>query len=496
MRLRVDWRTAASLVGTVMKLLAVPLLCVALVAVASREPPLPFVLSAAISGAIGVGLERFERDELGLREAFLVVSLTWLAVAVIGMLPFVLLGTGVFASPVNALFESMSGVTTTGATVIVSFDAHGRALLLWRALLQWIGGLSILVLAVALLSQLSVGGAQLMETESQTQDMTKLTPRIAGTARLIGTLYAGLTASMVVVLLALGLVGLAPEMSLYSAVAHAFTAVSTAGFSPRAESIGAFSPAVQWVVIPYMFLGATNFVLLYRATQGDFRRLRDSDEFRFYVAVLLVFTGFVATFLVVDQQFTSAERTLRHALFQTVSIVTTTGYATVDFEIWSPAAKHVLFLGMFVGGMAGSTTCSIKTLRWLVVVRGLRRDLFTRVHPEAVKPIRLSGKVVDEGLVRDVFAYTLLSVVIFGLTTVFLVTDAARVGLQITEFEAMGAAAATFLNIGPAFGFAGPYGSYESFSVSTKLVMTALMWIGRIEVIPVLVVLTPSFWTS
>jgi trk system potassium uptake protein TrkH len=496
MRVRVDWRTGVSFVGTVLKLLAVPLTAVSLVAVWYGEPPVPFLLTAVVSAAVGAGLERLDRGDIGLREAFLVVSLTWLAVALIGALPFVFLGTGVFASPVNALFESMSGVTTTGATVVVSFDAHGRALLLWRALLQWIGGLSILVLAVALLSQLSVGGAQLMETESQTRDVTKLTPRIAETARLIGTLYVALTISMVLVLVGLELAGLAPAMTVYDAVAHAFTAVSTAGFSPRAESLGAFSPAVQWVTIPYMILGATNFVLLYHAGQGDFARLRRSDEFRFYLGVLTGFTALVAAFLVVDGEFTSVERTLRHALFQTVSIVTTTGYATVDFDLWSPAAKHILFLGMFVGGMAGSTTCSIKTLRWLVVIRGLRRDLFTRVHPEAVRPVRLSGRVIDEAVVRDVFAYTLLSVVIFGLTTVFLVTDAARVGLRITEFEAMGAAAATFLNIGPAFGFAGPYGSYEPFSVSTKLAMTALMWIGRIEVIPVLVVLTPSFWTS
>jgi len=496
MRIRVDWRTSLALVGTVMKMLAVPLVAVALVALWYREPVVPFLATAALSAGVGVGLERLGRDVLGLREAFLVVSLTWLAVALVGTVPFVVIGSGVFANPVNALFESMSGVTTTGATVVVTFEAHGQALLLWRAILQWIGGLSILVLAVALLSQLSVGGAQLMETESQTNDVTKLTPHIAETARIIGALYVALTAVMVGVLVALGLAGLAPEMTLYDAVAHAFTAVSTAGFSPRTESVGAFSPAVQWAVIPFMFLGATNFVLLYRLTRGDVSRLRRSDEFRFYVLVLVAFTGLTATFLWFDGQFATVEPTVRHALFQTVSIVTTTGYATVDFEVWSASAKHVLFLGMFVGGMAGSTTCSIKTLRWLVVLRGLRRDLFTRVHPEAIRPLRVSGQVVDEGVVRDVFAYTLLSVIIFGVTTVFLVTDAARVGLALGEFEAMGAAAATFLNIGPAFGFAGPYGTYEPFSTSTKLTMTALMWIGRIEVIPVLVVLSPAFWTS
>ena len=373
---------------------------------------------------------------------------------------------------------------------------HGQAVLLWRCLLQWLGGLGILVLAVALLAQLAVGGAQLMETETRTDDVTKLTPRIEETARIIGGLYVALTVVAAAILFFLGLSGLAPRMTLYNAVAHAFTSIATAGFSPEADSIGAFAPIAQWVIIPLMFVGATNFVILYRLTQGDTRRLRNSEEFRVYVGVLLGATALVAGFLVVDDQFAGLEPVLRHALFQTTSIVTTTGYATVDFDLWSPGAKHLLFLAMFVGGMAGSTTCSLKTLRWLVVGKTLRRDLFTEIHPEAIRPIRLSGQVVDEGTVRDIHAYVLLSVLIFGLTTVFIVVDAARVGLALSEFEGMGAAASIFLNIGPAFGLAGPYGSYAAFPGSTKLAMTALMWIGRIEIFPVLVLLSPAFWRS
>ena len=186
--------------------------------------------------------------------------------------------------------------------------------------------------------------------------------------------------------------------------------------------------------------------------------------------------------------------TVRHGLFQVVSIVTTTGYATVDFDLWSPAAKHVLFVGMFLGGMAGSTTCSIKLVRWLVVIKAFRRDLFTAVHPEAVRPVRLSGQAVDEKTVRDVYAYTLISLLVFFAATVFVVADAARVGADVGEFEAMGAAASTFLNIGPAFGAAGPFGSYASFPASTRVVMTGLMWVGRLEVLPVAVLLTPAFW--
>ncbi|WP_435077104.1 TrkH family potassium uptake protein [Halococcus sp. AFM35] len=496
MAIRVDVRTSASLLGTVLQALSIPLSALIGVAALYGDPLLPFATPMVLSLAVGTGLARYERSTPGPREAFLLVALAWLAVALVGTVPFVLVGAGTLATPVNALFESMSGITTTGATVIADFSVHSRSILLWRSVLQWLGGLGVLVLAVGLLSELAVSGAQLMETETQTQDVTKLTPKIASTARLLGGIYAGLTGLMVVVLFALYLAGVAPAMTLYDAVAHALTAVSTAGFSPRAASIGAFSPAVQWAVIPFMFVGATNFVLLYHLLQGDPSRLRNSEEFRFYLTVVLGATALVAASLALNGRFVTVEATLRHALFQVVSIVTTTGYATVDFDAWSTLPRHVLFLGMFVGGMAGSTTCSIKTVRWLVVLKAFRRDLFTAIHPEAIRPVRLTGSPVDESTIRDIYTYTLVSIVIFSLLTVFVVVDAARAGLALSEFEAMGAAASTFLNIGPAFGFAGPYGSYAGFPASTKLVMTVLMWLGRIEILPVLVLFTRAFWRS
>ncbi|WP_136716454.1 TrkH family potassium uptake protein [Halorientalis salina] len=467
-----------------------------LVAVWYGEQVEPFAIPAAVTFAAGLGLERFDRGDLGLREAYLMVAVTWLAIAFVGALPFVIAGEGALAQPINAMFEATSGITTTGATVIESFDAHGRTIHLWRATLQWLGGLGILVLAVAVLSQISVGGAQLMETETQTENVTKLTPRIEETARLLGAIYLGLTALMVVTLLGLRAVGLAPNVGIYEAVAHAFTAISTAGFSPEPLSIGAYSPAVQWATIPFMFVGATNFVLLYFLLKGDFGRLRDSEEFRFYLGVVLGLSALTAGFLITDQQFQGIEPVARHALFQVVSIVTTTGYATVDFDLWSPAAKHMLFLGMFVGGMAGSTTCSIKALRWLVVVKSFRRDLFTEVHPDAIRPVRVSGRVVDEETIRDIYGYVLLSLIIFAVFTVFIITDTTRSATVVGEFDAMGAAASTFLNIGPAFGAAGPYGTYNVFPETTKVAMIVLMWVGRIEIIPVLVLLTPAYWRS
>jgi trk system potassium uptake protein TrkH len=497
MTLRVDWRVACGLVGTVLRWLWVPLTLPLAVAVIDGTPVVPFVAPAVGAVLVGVGLERLtERRDLRAREAFLMVSLTWLSVALVGAVPFLLAGRGTLALPTNALFESMSGITTTGATVVVDFGVHSRAVMLWRAVIQWLGGLGILVLATAVLSGLSVGGAQLMETETQTRDVDKLTPRISETARLLGRVYLGLTGLQVAVLYGLHLVGLAPEMTLYDAVAHAFTTVSTSGFSPRAESLAAFSPAVQWAVVPFMATGATSFVLVHFVLRGNLDRLRRSEEFRFYIAVLATFSLGVGGVLLVEGTYATVEETARHATFQVVSIVTTTGYASANFDLWSSGAKHLLFVCMFVGGMAGSTTCSIKTLRWLVVVKAFRRDLYTAASPSAVRPVRLSGSVVDEETVRDIYAYTLVSILFFIVATILVVVDASRVRLPLTEFEAMGAAASTFFNVGPAFGVAGPFASYEPFPRSTKLLMTFLMWIGRIEIVPVLVLLTPSYWRS
>lgn len=396
----------------------------------------------------------------------------------------------------NALFEAMSGVTTTGATVIEDFDAHTRSVLMWRQLVQWLGGLGILVVATAVLSELSVGGAQLMETETQTRNVQKLTPRIEETARLIVRLYVAVTAAQASVLYGLHLGGAAPRMTLYNAVAHAFTSVSTSGFSPEPRSIEAFAPVVQWALVPGMFIGATSFILIYYITRGDLSRLRRSEEFGFYVALLAFFAGTAAALLVSDGTHASFGDNVRHAVFNVVSMMTTTGYASTDFNAWSSAAKHLLFVCVFFGGMAGSTTCSIKTVRWLVVAKSFRRDLFNAVHPEAVRPVRLSGSVVDEETVRDTYAFVLASLVIFFAFAVFVAVDAERAAFDIDEFEALSAAAATFFNIGPAFGEAGPMGGYGGFSDATRLGMTVMMWVGRIEIIPVLVLLTPTYWTS
>ncbi|QSX00709.1 TrkH family potassium uptake protein [Haloterrigena alkaliphila] len=510
MQIRVDWRSSCSLTGTVLKWLTVPLAAPLALALLDGEDPIPFVAAIVTTVAVGLALEGL-RDEptLEQREAFLMVSLTWLTVALVGTVPFVLVGVGAPSASafalsvdgvVNATFESMSGLTTTGATVMSGwdFENQSRAILLWRQLLQWLGGLGILIVAIGLLSNLLVGGAQLMETETQTKSVQKLRPRIGETARLIWGLYVGLTALAAATFYALHLLGAAPNMTLFNAVSHALTSVATAGFSPEGESVGAFAPAVQWAVIPFMILGATNFVLLYALTQGEFRRPLESEEFRFYIGLLAGIGALVAAILWIDPSIEAGlEATIRHGLFNVVSMLTTTGYASTDFNYWSAAATQLLFLCMFIGGMAGSTTCSIKTLRWLVAFKAFRRSFFTTIHPQAVRPVRLGDDVVDEETISDIFSYLMLAISIFALLTVFVVVDAVRFAdPDVSEFEALSASASIFLNIGPAFGMAGPMDNYAGFPTTTRTVMIVMMWIGRIEIIPVLVLLTPAFWES
>lgn len=511
--IRVDWRTSVSLVGTVVKYLSGTLLIPLAVALYYGNGVFTFVLSIAITAVIGLTLERVEPEpDLGAREGFLMVALTWLVVAFVGTIPYLIAGFGTestLAQPMNALFESMSGFTTTGATVMghISLEHHSHAILLWRQLTQWLGGMGIVVLAIAILPELSVGGAQLMDTEVPGPGFEKLTPRIAETARGLWLAYVGLTVVEMVALYALHLLGLAPDMTVFNAIAHPLTTMSTGGFSPEARSIEAFSAAVQWVIIPFMVVAGTNFTLLWHVLNGEPKRLVHDTETRAYLGVLAVFTAIVAglffTGLGIETVPTEVaplvgeiENSLRHALFNVVSIVTTTGFASMAFNTWSDPVQYVILIAIFVGGSAGSTAGAIKIVRWVVIYKSLRRELFSLVHPSAVSPVRLGGQAIDERAIRGMYSFTLLYFVVFFVGSGLLLVDAWRVGYHVSAFETMSAAATTLGNVGPGFGSLGPMNGFLKFPRSSKLVMVILMWVGRLEILPVLVILTPSYWRT
>ncbi|GAB3034566.1 TrkH family potassium uptake protein [Natronobiforma cellulositropha] len=507
--LRVDWRAGLSLVGTILAFFSLAFVVPIVVALLYREADLwIFVLTMVLTGSVGVGLRRLDPEPSpGAREAFFVVALSWLLVAVFGAIPYVLAGNDTVAHPVYALFESMSGFTTTGATVLedISFETHSRSILMWRQLTQWVGGMGIIVLAVAILSQLAVGGAQLMEAETPGPGVSKLTPHIAETARVLWIAYVGFTLLYIALLYGLHLAGVAPNMDAYNAIAHGFTTLPTGGFSPEARSMEAFSPAVQWLVVPFMFVAGVNFVLWWHLVSGDPRALVRDHEFRLYLGTVTTLTLVCTLVLFLDTALGTPEvgqiggrlePSLRHAAFQIVSLTNSTGYASVDFDTWSGPAKAILLFAMFVGGSTGSTGGGIKVLRWLVILKSLRREVFTAVHPEAVRPVRMNGRILDEEAIRGIYAFTLLYLVLFFVGIGLLALDAGRVGFDIGLIDLVTASIATLGNIGPGFGVIGPMGGYGEFPESSILLLILYMWIGRLEIFPVLVLLTRAYWRS
>lgn len=496
----VDWRASISLTGTILKWLSVPLLFPLAIAVYSGVDVVPFVVAIVITVGVGIGLEQLDPNpDLGPRETFLMVSVAWFAVSVIGAIPYLVAGNGTIAHPVNALFESMSGFTTTGSTVVedISFDTHSASILMWRQMTQWIGGMGIIVLGVAILARLAVGGANLMEAEAPGPEIQKLAPSIVETARILWIVYFGITAVYVSILYGYHLLGFAPSMDLYNAVAHGFTTMPTGGFSPESRSIEAFSPIVQWTVIPFILLVGTNFALLWHILSDlNLRDLLENAEFRLYIALYIGFSIILFSVLTIEGQFATTEATARQSLFQVATIMTTTGYASTDFELWSAHAKMILLLCMFLGGSTASTSGGIKILRWLIVLKSIRNEMFRTIHPDAVRPVKLGNRVVDDTTIRGIYLFILLYFVIFAFATLFVSLDANRAGLDISMIEVISGVAATLGNIGPGFGALGPMGNYLELPVPTRSLMIVLMWLGRLEILTVLVIFTPGFWRT
>jgi trk system potassium uptake protein TrkH len=393
----------------------------------------------------------------------------------------------------------MSGMTTTGASVLTDYGAVERSLMLWRQFSQWLGGMGIVVLALAVLPRLRVGGRQLMESETPGPDIDALTSSIRDTARRLWLLYVSLTGVLALILAVFGWTGVDERMDLYEAVAYAFSTLPTGGFGTDARSVEPFAPASQWTIALFMAIGGISFALLHVALvrRRPGAMLRD-EEFRLYV-VLLALGSVVVGLLIWDAGLFDGDEAVRHAVFQAVSVMTTTGFASTDYAQWLavvPAAAIVLVALMFAGASAGSTSGSIKVARHLVIGRVLRRELDQTVHPEYVAPIRINRLALDERTVRAVIAFVIIYVGLFVVGAVLLLLDAHRVGLELSPFAAIAASASALGNIGPAFGFAGPMGSFAPFSDLSKGIMIALMWIGRLEIVPVVVLFTRAYWRA
>lgn len=484
-------RTAlvVSITGTLVRLFGPALLAPAAVAGLYREwyDAVGFVVTAMVALAGGSLMRRSARrvlpsggevERIRRIEGLAIVAATWLLVALVGGIPYVWIGFG----PIDAMFESMSGLTTTGATVFTDFDAIGRGTFFWRSLTQWLGGLGVIALFVAVLPRLAIAGRELFFAEAAGPTDEKLTPQLRQTALALWRVYGALSAAQALALVLAG-------MPLFDALCHAMTTMAAGGFSPHPLSIAGYeSAAIDWIITGFMFAAGANFALQYRAVRGGRIAVAQDEEFRAYAGVLLVATVVLSVFLL--RNGLAMSDAVRHAAFQAVSIMTTTGYASVDFQLWSDQARIVLLLLMFVGGCAGSAAGGPKVVRHVLMARLTFRELKRTLHPRAILPVKLGGRVVPEDTLREVQIFMLFYLLTFAVSTAIVVALGADLLTGIT------ASIACLGNIGPGFGEVGPMASFAPLHPISKVVLTLEMWIGRLEVMTVLVFLRFEPWRS
>jgi len=457
-----------------------------------------FVLSAALHEAawsaigqaalvtMGAGLLMYvfvprtgERISLSHREGFVIVTLAWVLASAFGGLPF--LFSGVVPTFCDAFFETMSGFTTTGASVISNLDRTSRGILFWRALTHWMGGMGIIILSIAILPILGVGGMQLFKAEVPSPVKDKITPRITETAKNLWLVYVAITA-VEIVLLALG------GMNLFDAVCHAFATMATGGFSTYDASIARFNSLyIEIVIIAFMFVAGMNFTLHYRLFKGDAKSFVRDPEFHFYGAVVLVATALI-TLDLRFHYFSSLGESLRYAAFQVVSIITTTGFATYNFDQWPAPSKFILVLLMFIGGCAGSTGGAIKCLRFMIVIKQTFIELTRLIHPHAVLSVKIAKSPVPPEIVSSIRSFFFLYIALAMLATLALTL------LGVDTVTAISGVAATIGNVGPGLGLVNASSTYFELPQAAKWILSLCMLLGRLEIYTVLVLLVPDFW--
>ncbi|HUF49632.1 MAG TPA: TrkH family potassium uptake protein, partial [Longimicrobiales bacterium] len=397
------------LVGTVLLGVAVPMAVCALAGLLLGDGSfVPLAIATVTTAAFGGAARMLTHvpEDINFREAFAMVTFSWAAVALVGALPYLLSGAIPLVS--QALFESMSGFTTTGSSVLADIEVVQPGILLWRSMTQWLGGMGFIVLGVAILPHLGVGGMQLFKLEAPGPTADRLRPRIRETAKLLWLVYAGMT-------LVLGTLFMLGGMSPFDAVNHALTTMPTGGFSTRNASMAAFSPYIQWVTILFMFLAGTSFTLHYRTLARSRNAYVGDAEWRLYAGIVLVGSATVA--LLTYAPGAPLEQTVRNAMFQVVSIVTTTGYASADYVLWAPAAQIMLFLFFFLGGMAGSTAGGMKMIRVLLVLKHTWIEIRKQLHPRAVFVPKVGGRPVREAIMLNVLGFVLIYMMLFGVGT-------------------------------------------------------------------------------
>ncbi len=443
-----------------------------------------FLLPAGIVSAGGgliLLLTRGTHGELGTRAGFLVVTLSWIACALVGALPFYI--SGAIPSFTDAFFESMSGFTTTGASILTEIESLPRGILLWRSTTHWLGGMGIIVLSVAVFPLIGIGGGQLVKAEAPWPTVDKVTPRIAQTAKILWLIYFGLTVGQTLLLLGAG-------MDLFDSVTHTFGTLATGGFSPKNASVGHYDSAlVDGIITVFMVLAGTNFLLHFALITGRLDKIRRDTEFKSYLLVFFTATLAITVALAASSG-GSFSNGFRLASFQVASIITTTGFATADYEMWPQVARVVLFCLMFVGGCAGSTGGGIKVARIVTLFKQAMNEFRYLTHPRGIFPISFNRVPMARRMVFAISAFVFLYVLLLLLSTIVIATA----GVSI--LTALSTALATLGNIGPGFDAVGPTQNYAFFPQPLKWFLSFLMMTGRLEIYTVMVLFTPGFWKS
>jgi trk system potassium uptake protein len=494
-------KVVAGTLGALVFFLGVALLIPAIIAHVYNEPGLmAFGLTGLLSMVVGGGTAyalRAEVENMRIREGFAIVTLTWFVLSLVGAVPF--LASGIFTTYTDAFFETMSGFTTTGASVLGgettrTIESVPHAHLFWRSFTQWLGGMGIIVLTLAILPILGVGGMQLFRAEAPGPSTDKLTPRIRETARRLWMIYVGLTFANALALM--------PALGPFDSINHAFATMATGGFSTRDGSVGAFDSAyVDAVTTVFMFLAGVSFVLHFRLFSMRRLDVFRNTEFYAYAAIILVATvilvigtwtptvdGLLVHHAPGSVTYQSLAESLRHAAFQAVSITTTTGFGTADYQLWPALAVGGVFLLFFSGGMAGSTAGGVKVVRHVLMFKNSYRDMKQLVHPQAMLPLRLDGNVVGSDVMRNVQSFLVLYIGLVGLGTGLL----AFLGVDL--LTALGSVMSSVGNIGPGFGTTGPAENYAHIPAAGKWILAMLMMAGRLEIFTVVILLSPVFW--
>lgn len=440
---------------------------------------IPLVASLVITFTAGALFLFFGRNpaEITIKESFLFVTLGWVLAAGFGALPFVF--SGVLPAYTDAFFEAMSGFTTTGATVISQIEQVPRGILFWRSMTHWLGGMGIIVLFVAILPRFGFGATHLLRAEVPGLYPEKVTPRIAATAKILWSIYMLITALQVVLLLMAGL-------SLFDSLTHTFGTIATGGFSTRDASVGGLNNfRAELVIIVFMIIAGGNFSLYYSVLKGNIKTLFTNPEFRFYLFFTAVMTGLISINLFVTGG--GPLLSLRQGAFQAVSIITTTGFTTADFDLWHPFSRALLFFLMFAGGSGGSTAGAIKQIRLIILIKYIYREVYRTIHPAAVLPIKIGRKVIPEQLVSNAISFIFLYLVIFVAASLLMS------GLGLPLASAFSAVAATLGNVGPGLEMVGPTLTYSPISAVGKLLLSFLMMLGRLEIYTVMVLFLPDY---